>query len=124
MLTGSKVNRIDNVLDAELEWKRFRNNMSDAKHGQEQASRFIRVNLDLGREPPHMDEKDKLAGLQDSGVRLLKTEEYRSIIERIAHMLVASTFYFSKDRFWYNEDSGTWTCTGMICLQNRPRCLL
>lgn len=124
MLTGLKVNRIDNILDAELEWKRFRNEMSDAKQGQEQESRFIRVNLDLWREPPHMDEKDKLAELQDLGTRLLKTDEYRSVIEKIAHMLVASTFYFSKERFWYNEDSGTWTCTGLICFQHPPRCLL
>lgn len=120
MLTGSKVNRIDNILDAELEWSRFRNDMSDAKQGQEQESRFIRVNLDLCREPPKLDEKDKLSELQDLGTRLLKTDEYRSIIEKIAHMLVASTFYFSKERFWYNEASGTWTCTGMICFQHPP----
>ena len=124
MLIASKVNRIDNILDAELEWKRFRNDMSDAKQRQGQGSRFIRVNLDLAREPPHMDEKDKLAELQDLGTRLLKTDEYRSVIEKIAHMLVASTFYFSKERFWYNEDSGTWTCTGMNCFQHPKRCLL
>ena len=123
MLIKSQVNRIDNVLDAELEWKRFRNDVSDAKQRQGQESRFIRVNLDLGCEPPHMDEKDKLAELQDSGKRLLKTCEYPSIIEKIAHMLVASTFYFSKGRFWYNEGSGTWTCTGMIRFQH-PRCCL
>lgn len=124
MLTASKVNRVDNILDAELEWKRFRNEMFDAKQGQEQESRFVRVNLDLNREPPKMDEKDKLAGLQDLGTRLLKTDEYRCIIENIAHMLVASTFYFSKERFWYSEDSGMWTCTGMICFQHPSQCLL
>ena len=100
-LTGPKVNRIDKILDAELEWKRFRSEVRDAKQGQELESRYIRLNLDLWREPPHMDEKDKLAELQDLGTRLLKTDEYRSTIERIAHMLVASTFYFSKGRFWY-----------------------
>lgn len=72
MLTGAKVNRIDNIVDAELEWKRFRSEMSDAKQGQDQDSRFIRVNLDLWREPPKMDEKDKLADLQDLGTRLLR----------------------------------------------------
>ena len=117
MLTESKVNRIENILDAELEWKRFRNDMSDAKQGREQDSRFIRVNLDLLREPPQMDEKDKLAELQDLGTRLLRTDEYRKIIEKITHILVASTFYFSKERFWYDEDSGMWTCTGMTSLQ-------
>ena len=120
MLIGLKVNRIDNILDAELECKRFRNDVSDAKQRQGQESRFIRVNLDLGREPPHMDEKDKLAELQDTGNRLLKTDEYTSIIEKIAHLLIASTFYFAKGCFWYNEDSGTWTCTGMTRFQ-RPQ---
>ena len=76
------------------------------------------MNLDLWREPPRLDEKHRLAELQDLGTRLLKTDDYRSIIEKIAHMLVASTFYFVKDRFWYNEDSGTWTCMGMLRFQN------
>ena len=66
-----------------------------------------------------MDENDKLAELQDLGARLLKTNEYRDIIERIAHTLVASTFYFSKERFWYNENSETWTCTGKFLFQHR-----
>ena len=70
-----------------------------------------------------MDEKDKLAELQDLGTRLLKTDEYRSAIERIAHMLIASTFYFSKGRFWYNEESGTWTCTGTIFSRRPSECL-
>lgn len=112
-----KVNRIDNILDAELEWKKFCNNLPNAKQGQGQ-TRFVRVNLDLWREPPKLDEKHRLAELQDLGTRLLKTDEYRAIIEKIAHMLVASTFYFIKDRFWYNEDSGTWTCMGMLHFQN------
>lgn len=124
MLIESKVNRIDNILDAELEWKRFCNDVSDARQRKGQEPRFIRVNLDLGREPPHMDEKDKLAELQDAGNRLLKTDEYINIIERIAHMLVASTFYFSKEGFWYNEDSGAWTCTGMIFCQHLQWCSL
>ena len=67
-----------------------------------------------------MDEKDKIAELQDLGTRLLNTDEYRSTIERIAHMLVASTFYFSKGRFWYNEDLGMWTCTGLIYNRRHP----
>ena len=119
MLMGLKVNRMDNILDAELEWKRFYNEVSDARQRKGQESRFIRVNLDLGRDPPHMDEKDKLAELQDAGNRLLKTDEYAGIIEKVAHMLVASTFYFSKEDFWYNENSGAWTCKGMSCFQHR-----
>ena len=104
--------RIDNILNAELEWKRFRGELSDTKLGQEQGSRFVRLNLDLSREPPQMDEKEKLAELQISGAQLLKTDEYGGVVEKIAHMLVASTFYFSKDRFWYNEKSRAWTCIG------------
>ena len=37
----------------------------DKKQGREEDSRFIRVNIDLVREPPKMDEKIKLAGQQD-----------------------------------------------------------
>lgn len=119
-----KVTRIDSILDAELEWKRFRGELSDTKSGQEQESRFVRLNLDLWREPPQMDEKEKPAGLQDLGAQLLKTDEYRSVIEKIAHMLVASTFYFSKEQFWYNETSRAWTCMGTFCFQYPLRRLL
>ena len=114
MLTKLKVKRMDNILNTELEWRRFCNDVSIAKQGQDQESRFVRINLDLWREPPKMDEKDRLAQLQALGTKLLQTDEYRSMIEKIAHMLVASTFYFSKNRFWYDEDSGMWTCTGIV----------
>lgn len=113
-----------NILDTELEWKRFRNDISVTKQGQDQESRFVRVNVDLWREPPKMDEKDKLAQLQALGTKLLQTDEYRSMIEKIAHMLVASTFYFSKNRFWHDEDSGMWTCTGIVCFRQLSRDLL
>lgn len=119
ILTELKVNRIDNILNAEVQWKYFRNETS-AKQGQGQESRYIRLNLDLWCDPPKMDENDKLAELQELGARLLKTDEYRNIVERIAHTLVASTFYFSKERFWYNEDSGTWTCAGKVVFQHHP----
>ena len=112
-----KVKRIDSILDAELEWKRFRGEIRDTKLGQEQESRFVRINLDLWREPPRMDEKERLAELQGLGAQSLKTDEYQSIVEKIAHMLVASTFYFSKERLWYNENTRAWTCMGMFSFQ-------
>lgn len=63
-----------------------------------------------------MDEKAKLSELQDLGTRLLKSDHYRNIIEQIAHRLVASSFYFLKERFWYDEASGISTSTGMYSI--------
>lgn len=84
--------------------------------GRDHDSRFIRVNLDLGGEPPKLDEKQKLSELQDAGTKFLQMDETRVVIESIAHRLVASTFYFRKKRFWFNEEYRTWTCSGTVII--------
>lgn len=74
-------------------------------------SRCIRVNMDLGKDPPPLDAKQELSNLQSQVIQLLRTREYQNIIEQIAHRLVASTFYFIKDSVGPNEN-GTLHCSG------------
>jgi hypothetical protein len=74
-------------------------------------SRCIRVNLDLGKEPPALDAKAELTNLQTQVVQLLRSREYQNDIEQIAYRLVASTFYFIKDSV-SADDNGTFRCSG------------
>lgn len=100
-------------MDAELEWKQFYRDVCDGKQLQDDPTRYTRINLDLYEDPPRLDDKAKLSELQVSSTKILKTNEYRDQIERIAHRLIASTFYFLKEGISYNEVSGIWTCTGL-----------
>ncbi len=112
-LLDAQVNRMDNVLDSELQWKQFHEDIFDSKQAQDDESRYIRVNLDLEQDPPKLDEKTKLSELQDLTTRILKTDDYRNMIETIAHRLIASCFYFFKEHISHDEVSGIWTCKGM-----------
>ena len=55
------------------------------------------MNVDLGEEPPDLDETSKMRSLQEKVQKLLKTNSYQDMIENIAHRLIASTFYFMKE---------------------------
>jgi hypothetical protein len=102
-------------LNSELEWRQFCKDISDGRQIRDDMSRYIRVNLDLCKDPPKLDEKAKLSELQDLSTRILKTDDYRNLIETIAHRLVASTFYFSKEAMMHDEVTGIWSCTGPCC---------
>lgn len=109
-----KVNRIDKILDAEREWIQFCLDIQDSKHTAEDSSRYIRLNVDLGSDPPHLDEKSKLAEVQARTTHILRSGLYNSQIQRIAQRLIASCFYFLKDeRMELDESSQQWVCTGM-----------
>ena len=72
------------------------------------------MNVNLEEDIPALDEKKKLTELQATTLRILKTSECRSMIENIAHRLIASSFYFLKnDRIDFDETSKLWICTGM-----------
>ena len=75
----------------------------------------MRINVDLGEDPPALDDKNKLTEVQTKTEKLLRTGEYKSMIEKVAHKLIASTFYFLKDERIACEDDSNWfICTGMV----------
>ena len=113
LLTCCKVNRIDKILDAEREWKQFLADISDGKQNLEDISRYIRINIDLGEDPPALDDKSKLTYIQSKTLAILRTAECQSFVEQVAHRLIASSFYFQKDGIIkFDEATHTWTCTG------------
>lgn len=100
---------LDSILDAEREFKLF-----EADHARPGVSnRFLRLNPDLRREPPALDETGQMLPLQEQVQNLFKTAEYELTAERIAYRLVASSFYFTKARsIQYDEGSRLYTCGG------------
>ena len=73
----------------------------------------MRVNVDLGDDPPRLDEKSQLKSLQVDTANLLRDGEGMSLIETTAHKLVASSFYFLKESINFDEQQETYTCKGM-----------
>jgi hypothetical protein len=74
-----------------------------------QRERFHRINLDLGYEPPKLDDVKSMAVLQDDVKRILKTEPR---IERLAVLLIASSFYFQRSPQRWSESDGFIHCPG------------
>lgn len=117
------MNRIDKILNAELEWKQFCMDTVDNKSSTEDDSRYIGLNVDLGQDPPKLDETAELTTLQSLTGQILRTSEYQRAIENIAHRLVASSFYFLKENCTdFDEKSQMWICTGtQIALEALPQ---
>jgi hypothetical protein len=90
------VNRVDNILNSEQIWINFKNDTLSTWEESE-FRRYQRINPKLGYRPPRLDDKGKLESLQYTVREKVKTNElYRKKISRIAHRLVASSFYFER----------------------------
>ena len=73
------------------------------------------MNVDLGKDPPALDNNGELSSLQSQTTQILRSADCQSTIEKVAHRLVASTFYFVKDeRLGFDEKTQMWNCTGMV----------
>ena len=90
------VNRVDNILNSEQIWINFRNDTLSSREESE-FRRYQRINPKLGYRPPRLDDKGKLESLEYTVREKLRDNElYRKKISRIAHRLVASSFYFER----------------------------
>ena len=80
---------------------------------KETHERYIRLNVDLGKEPPALDETAEMVPLQEKVRRLLHTPTYEPYVEGVAHRLIASTFYFAKSRdVEHDKATSSYLCTG------------
>lgn len=87
--------RVESVLDAELTWKEFRKDVVGTS-SPIAAERYIRINPRTKNRTPKMDDKTQVHFLHDEVKSGLRTHGMHTKIERIAHRLVASSFYFEK----------------------------
>ena len=105
-------NRMDNILDAEIAWKEFCWDVADIDVPTHNAFRYVRVNPNLSRDPPHLDEVNELKRLQEEARSSLKTPDSLAQLERIAHVLVASTFYYERTAAPRSEMGNVYSCSG------------
>lgn len=105
---------IDNVLNAEQEFRMF----VSSKSNTEFADRYVRLNPDLGidlnKDPPALDEVSKLHELRHDVQSLYRQPKYVLQAERTAYRLVASTFFFAKEKeVVYVKEQRIYICRGM-----------
>jgi len=105
-----------NVLSTHYTWIAFRNERvlqvpDDKLDDVEQ--RFQRLDPNLGFEPPSLDKKELMPELRTAVRRNLQLDgAYREKIRHIARQLVASSFYFERDR-QHSVGSGRYEFHGM-----------
>jgi predicted acylesterase/phospholipase RssA len=87
-----RARRIDDVLDAEVQWADFRA-YAVKERSEAKGRRFIRFNPDLDKEPPNQDSKHDLENLQANVRKRLQTAHRMAALRNVAHRLVASSFY-------------------------------
>lgn len=71
---------------------------------------YIRMNLPLGFEVPPLDSIQCLPALQQEVRQIL--HKNKKATEEIAHRLVASTFFFEKERLIIREGDHQFACEG------------
>ncbi|KAI9778775.1 MAG: hypothetical protein M1839_007865 [Geoglossum umbratile] len=108
------VNRVDDILDAELAWGDFFVRLQRRENLESSSQRYIRLNLDLKKNVPKFDAKGGLEELQTRVRRKLESLSNQIVIIAVAHRLIASSFYFGKMSHKGNGLSEAYTCSGVI----------
>jgi hypothetical protein len=86
---------VKNFLDAELTWKTFQNDVVGTS-SPIAAERYVRLNPKLSSSVPKMDDIGQSVPLRNQIRNLLTSLETRNLVEKVAHRLIASSFYFDK----------------------------
>ncbi|KAF2117507.1 hypothetical protein BDV96DRAFT_393250 [Lophiotrema nucula] len=107
------VNRIGSIVDAERAWNDFL--AQERQQPNHNASRYIRINPDLGEDPPKMDAKKEVEQLHRQTKRILATSRYKDTIKDVVLRLAASSFYFVKSSSTTIEHGQTHRIQGNIC---------
>lgn len=87
------------MLDTERSWLNFQQQVDRRKQEWDRRPLpYMRLNPDLHRKPPKLDAVRELDRLRKEVAIELRTNASRCSIERISSQLIASTFYFHKDK--------------------------
>ena len=108
---------MDSVLDAERIWSEFLARvLGPFPEDNRDRRRYIRINPDFGEKVPRLDEKNKLRDLQNMTEKWLNEGENRVTIQRIAHRLIATSFYFEVERMEAMHHEPNFHCSGLLVL--------
>lgn len=95
-LIETLLRRVDSILDCDRAWNSFLAEVVGSNRSEELNRRYQRLDLDLRRDPPRLDEKDKLELLRSIVRERLKETAEMQKIKLVTRQLVASCFYFDK----------------------------
>jgi hypothetical protein len=102
---------MDNILDAELAWERFFEDFAG-----DDPSRYIRINPNIGHDPPAYDDVEQMKILQREVHTALSTPQLKAQIEQISHALVASSFFYEKTTVRGGANDQAFLCSGWLSL--------
>lgn len=105
--------RFDSLLECNSTWQSFvtENTSSDFSHlSRGNHRRFIRLNPDLRFKVPRLDAVDDISQLEKAAADYLQQNSSRT--KEVAHRLVASSFFFEKDRNSVRQVRDGFECTG------------
>lgn len=100
---------MDSILDAERSWEDFVENTVSVTTS-ENDYRYVRINPDIGFNPPSIDAVFEIQRLQDATKQALREE--KSTIQDVARLLISSCFYFDMILPPKAEGATGFKCTG------------
>lgn len=101
--------RDGDIFEAEQEWQAFK--AAARLHGKG----LIRLNPDIGKEPPAQDRKDQLKMLQADVRKQLQEPDRRKAIDHVARRMVASAFYLDVRSRSMDEKGATVVVGSIAC---------
>jgi len=105
--------RFDRLMECNSIWKNFTTETSATdtnRAPQGTHRRLIRINPDLQTKVPRLDAIEELGRLEKAAKQNLADNNGR--IREVAHRLVASTFFFEKDRNSVKQGLNGFSCSG------------
>lgn len=89
--------RVDNMTNSELAWHNFSLDVFKFNKDIFLQTRYQRINPDLGRNPPSMDEVDRIEEVWNKTYDQLRNREsFVQKIREVSSRLIASSFYFER----------------------------
>lgn len=89
-------NRVENILDTEMTWLKF---LSDAaRQNKDAENRYKRINPDLWKDPPKLDDINMLPDLRREVRSIMRQGGLKRQIREIARQLVATSFYIESSQ--------------------------
>lgn len=108
---------VENLLDSEDSWRKHcaRSTPPGEQHGIEEKRRNLRINVGFVNRPKLDDVKDLESIERHVQNAISEDPKIRAEIHEAAHRLIASSFYFEKDKVVPNRAAGTYECSGKSC---------
>lgn len=107
------MDRLGSLMRCNEIWNSFLTETSMSRHGRLGAHRrLIRIDPDLRGKVPALDDVDEIRNLEKATSLYLRQIPPTARIREIAHRLIASTFFFEKDKSSIRSVSKGFECSG------------